>query len=273
MKNDCQRNKNLEWIPDILKIVEAVGIAIVDIQQRNAYRIESKLDNSPVTEADLLAHEWIEKGLRALDPTIPILSEEGKPVPKNIRLSWSKYWLVDPLDGTRAFIQGSDEFTVNIALIENHVPVLGVIGVPRRGELYWAAQGEGAYCQQAGELQRLITSKSDYQPKRILASQFLPTQADSGWSALLARLIPYEFRYCSSSLKICLVAKGEAELYPRMGKTYEWDLAAGHCILEEAGGQMVDLTGKVLRYNLGATLENAGFYAVAGSDLISICCG
>lgn len=269
-----------DWIPDILKMTVEVAKGVVAIQNRISYEIKLKLDDSPVTEADLFSHQLIVTELAKLDPSIPVLSEEGEPVSPETRLSWSRYWLIDPLDGTRAFIEGSDQFTINIALIENHIPVLGVVVAPKQNQLYWAVQGEGAYWQEKLEdsQQPLIPKKLSVQkvarvPRQVIVSQFLPIETESWWLALVQRLGAYQLTHCSSSLKICLLARGDFDLYPRMGKIMEWDLAAGQCILEEAGGQLVDLNGKILRYNLHSTLENFGFYAISDPNLISICCG
>ncbi|HXH55256.1 MAG TPA: 3'(2'),5'-bisphosphate nucleotidase CysQ [Gammaproteobacteria bacterium] len=263
-----------DWIPKILSVALEAAEAIVDIYDRNAYQVKEKLDTSPVTEADLCAHQIIQKGLFSIDPTLPLLSEEGDTIPDEIRSRWSRYWLVDPLDGTREFIKGSGEFTVNIALIENHSPVLGVVVVPVHRHAYWAIQGEGAYAKlAAADPVRIHTNRFPKSPLKVAASRRLNQNTKPDWGALMNRLNQPELVYCGSAWKICLVATGEVDLYPQFGPTSEWDTAAGQCILEAAGGQLVDFAGRPLQYNVKPTLENPAFFAVSDSGLIPICCG
>ncbi len=263
-----------DWIPQILSVAFEAAEAIVDIDRRNAYQVKKKLDTSPVTEADLIAHRIIQAGLTALDPLMPLLSEEGVEIPYAIRSSWPRYWLIDPLDGTREFIRGTGEFTINIALIENHMPVLGVVVVPAHQHAYWAVRGEGAYVKLATlDPMPIRTRHFQQTPVKVLASRRLNQHTKPDWIALMDRLGQAELQYCGSAWKICLVAKGEADLYPQFGTTSEWDTAAGQCILEAAGGQLVDLFGQPLKYNLKPSLKNPAFYAVSDSKLISICCG
>ncbi len=258
-----------DWIPHLLSITEEAALAINDIYSRKTYKIESKLDNSPVTEADLHAHQIIKEGLFALDPTLPLLSEEGEAVPLEVRSCWDKFWLVDPLDGTKGFIQKTGEFTINIALIENHIPIIGVIGVPQLGHYYWAIRGEGAYVRHGNNKKKLHTRLSS--PLRVVVSRRSYERPDVQiWAT---RLSSYELVYCGSSLKICWVANGDVDLYPQMGRTYEWDTAAGQCILEAAGGQLINLKGEPLQYNTRFSLENPPFYALVNSYLASLLCG
>ncbi len=267
-------NQDKDWIPHILSIAEEASIAINDVQQRKTYQIKSKSDNSPVTEADLLAHHIIEKGLAYLDPAIPVISEEGGSIPFEVRSRWPRFWLVDPLDGTREFIRGTGEFTVNIALIENHTPVLGVIAVPRLHQQYWATKGsKEAYRQDKGEEPCLIQIASVDHLIRIVASYRFDPLATESFLARLKNFGDCELTYCGSSLKICLVADGKRDLYPQIGKTSEWDTAAGHCILEAAGGQLINFKGEPLRYNERINQENPPFYALGDHKLVSICCG
>jgi len=258
-----------DWIARLLVIAEEAAFAVNAIYHRKIYRIDSKLDNSPVTEADLRAHEIIKTGLLNLEPTLPLLSEEGEQVPAETRFNWSKFWLVDPLDGTKGFIRKTGEFTINIALIENHQPIVGVIGVPQLGHYYWAIRGKGAYFRHSGVEKKLQTTF--HSPARVVVSRrnYQKEQVDQ-WAA---RLGGYQLNYCSSSLKICWVANGEMDLYPQMGKTSEWDTAAGQCILEAAGGQLVDVKGVPLQYNTHSFLENPPFYAISDNRLMTILCG
>jgi len=261
------------WLPNIISIAEEAAKAILTVRESKSYQISSKSDHSPVTTADMQAHHIIEQGLRFLDPAIPCLSEEGEPVPFEVRTKWSRYWLVDPLDGTQDFIQGGNEFVINIALIENHIPVLGVICVPCRQEFYCAVRGGGATLQTRHTSVSINTQQAPRSPIRVVQSHNPLEQTDPLWQHLLLKLGACEIRLCSSALKICLVAKGEADIYPRFGPTCEWDIAAGQCLLEAAGGQLVDLAGQSLRYNLRSSLENSGFYALATPELARACCG
>jgi len=223
------------WIPRVVSIAKEAAAAILDVYQQKAYQINSKLDNSPVTEADLFSDAIIRQGLKAIDANIPIISEEGEIPPWEVRSQWTKFWLVDPLDGTREFIKGTGEFSINIALIENHIPVLGVILAPYRKEIYWATCGQSAYFQKEGELPHIIQACAVRAfPSRVTISRSF--HSESRWHALKERIGPHELLYCGSALKIALVAKGDADLYPRLGGTGEWDTAAGQCILEAAGG-------------------------------------
>jgi len=279
MQGNCEGVNSIykSWIPKIVSIAQQAGHEITDLYHQKAYQVKSKLDNSPVTEADLNAHRIIVTGLQALDPSLPILSEEGEQIPFEVRSQWSRYWLIDPLDGTEEFIRGTGEFTVNIALIENHRPVLGVVVAPVLQHDYWAARGAGAYFQNsASPAQAIQTAAIPHSPLKMAVSRKFHQQIDQhklAWETLEKNLGEYELIYCGSALKICLVARGLVDLYPRMGITCEWDTAAGQCILEEAGGQILDLSREPLRYNLRASLENPGFYAISNHYLASRCCG
>jgi 3'(2'), 5'-bisphosphate nucleotidase len=268
MTNDCKI-----WLPEVLEIAKRAGKAITAIYGEKKYSIKSKLDNSPVTEADLVAQQIITQGLYRLDPKIPILSEEGDSIPLEVRRSWQRYWLIDPLDGTKEFIHRTGEFTVNIALIENHKAILGVVVAPILQRSYWAVQGGHAYLKERNGKAVIIKVNSHSQPPyKIALSRFHPQQSPE-WTALLARLQYYELLYLGSALKICLVAEGKADLYPRFGATGEWDTAAGHCILEAAGGSLIDNHGNSLKYNERATLINPLFCALSGHELKDFFCG
>jgi 3'(2'), 5'-bisphosphate nucleotidase len=263
-----------EWLPQVLSVAQAASAVITEFYWKKNYHIEKKLDNSPVTEADIQAHKIIEKGLQTIDPSIPILSEEGAEIPYEERTRWSKFWLVDPLDGTREFIRETDEFTVNIALIENHSPVLGVIVAPILKQSYWASKGKGAYLQIEDEApQRIHTHKGIRSPLKIAVSRSFHHKDKPAWIELSEKVGEFELIYCGSALKICLVAKGEVDIYPRFGPTGEWDTAAGQCILEEAGGMLVDITGTPLRYNTRLSLINSVFYAMGNNHWATLCCG
>ncbi len=196
--------------------------------------VEQKGDRGPVTAADRAAHDVIVAGLAAWDPSIPVISEEGVIPPPEARARWDRFWLVDPLDGTKEFLHRNGEFTVNIALIAGGVPVLGVVHAPARGLTYHAGQGLGAWRTRAGgEPERIWSAPpSPGQPLRVAESRSHPSAELEAWLAtqLVAERVPV-----GSSLKFCLVAEGTADVYPRLGPTMEWDVAAGDCVFRNSG--------------------------------------
>jgi 3'(2'), 5'-bisphosphate nucleotidase len=192
-----------------------------------------------------------------LTPDIPVLSEESSSIEWNERRGWERYWLVDPLDGTREFVKRNGEFTVNIALIEHHAPVLGVVLVPVSGELYYGVAGDGAFLESApGGLPRPIETRVAAQVVRVAGSR---SHGSERQAALLAHLGAHTLVPVGSSLKFCMVARGDADLYLRLGPTSEWDTAAAQCVVEQAGGAVVDLAGAPLRYNTKESLLNPEF--------------
>jgi 3'(2'), 5'-bisphosphate nucleotidase len=227
-------NDLLPLLTAIRQISIAAGAEILAIyQQPQLLHVEHKTDDSPLTAADLAAHQLIMRELTALTPDIPVLSEEAADIPWTVRQQWQRYWLVDPLDGTKEFIKRNGEFTVNIALIEAGEPVLGVIHAPVLGKTYSGGLGLGAFvadasgeraiqavAPQAGETVRLVGSKSHYQPEV---------------EPYLAQFPQHELVAVGSSLKFCLVAEGAAHIYPRFGPTMLWDTGAGHAIAVAAG--------------------------------------
>ncbi|AIF47214.1 3'(2'),5'-bisphosphate nucleotidase CysQ [Dyella japonica] len=244
----------------VATIARDAGEAILVVYGED-FEVERKQDHSPVTAADLAAQRVITAGLAALDDALPVISEEARAAPWSQRREWSRYWLVDPLDGTREFIKRNGEFTVNIALIENHESVLGVVLAPVTGELYAAARGQGAWLQRAaGAAWERIATRGMVEPATVAGSR---SHGGSG-TALLQQLIgnDYASMPLGSSLKFCLVARGEADVYLRRGATSEWDTAAAQSVLEEAGGAVLDLAGDPLRYNRGDSLINPEFIAV-----------
>lgn len=222
------------------------------------FSVDVKDDRSPLTEADLRSHHLIAAGLSRLTPELPQLSEESRSVDPAERLAWSTYWLIDPLDGTREFIKRNGEFTVNIALIRDHRPILGVVHVPTSGVSYSAAAGVGAFRRsRGGAAEPIRTRPAPSTGLRVMGSR----SHGEGLSEWLQGLGDYELVSVGSSLKFCVVAEGEADFYPRMGPTSEWDTAAAHCVLEQAGGEVTDLEGNPLRYNTRADLLNPYFLA------------
>lgn len=237
-------------------LARRAGAAILEVYA-NTFEVSKKADSSPLTLADMRSHDIIMTGLRELTPDIPILSEEASAIPFEERQHWSRYWLVDPLDGTKEFISRNGEFTVNIALIENHRAALGIVYVPVQDTLYSGAEGEGAYKQIGSQARSAIrTAAPARTPLRIVGSR---SHRDSTLDQHLPKLEPCEFVAVGSSLKFCLVAEGAADLYPRFGPTSEWDTAAAQAVVEAAGGAVVKLDGTPLRYNTKPELLNPHF--------------
>lgn len=222
-------NKNNKYCEKICRIAVEAGKIILSHFQKNPMVLAPKEDRSPITLADLKSHQYITHHLKTLDPEIPIISEEGEILPYDIRKIWNKFWLIDPLDGTKDFLDGSDEFTVNIALIENQEPILGVIYVPAKNLLYYAEKGQGSWKKERDKPRVRIFSTY---PK--LNQSLVVVESRSHPSAelehFLSNLSVKKRVRAGSSLKFCLVSEGAADIYPRMTPTMEWDVAAGDCI-------------------------------------------
>lgn len=239
------------YIQDIIDITKQAGEAIMKIYQKD-FQVEYKADESPLTEADKAAHQIIEAGLVNLDQQngtqIPILSEEGKTIPYSERKNWDYFWLVDPLDGTKEFVKKNDEFTVNIALIHKDTPVLGVVYAPALNQLYYAKKGEGAFKQEEieGKTQtNKLPKPKTRQPSEIIvvASKSHMSDATKQYIDTLTTDYPLVTTHSiGSSLKICLVAEGEADIYPRLGPTMEWDTGAAHAIVLESSQKLQKYT-------------------------------
>lgn len=250
--------------PDLLHaacdIARDAGRAILDVYERE-FSVVHKEDRSPLTEADRAAHEIICARLEALTPDVPVLSEESAKVDYEKRAGWKRFWLVDPLDGTKEFINRNGEFTVNIALIEGHRPVLGVVYVPVTGLTYFAAAGHGAF-RQKGECEVEAVHARRYQGDKpmIVASR---SHAGPETEAFLKNVGEHDVVSMGSALKLCLVAQGTADVYPRLGPTMEWDTAAAQCVVEAAGGRVTDLRRQPLTYNKTSLLNP--FFMVTGA--------
>lgn len=243
---------------EVIAIARGAGELILSVYHADI-EVYEKQDHSPVTQADLLAHQHIVSKLAQLTPELPILSEESANIPWEQRQHWGEYWLVDPLDGTKEFIKQNGEFTVNIALIVAGIPVLGVVYAPAMDTLYFAAKGLGAYkrSQKSAMTKITIASKHPTEKWRVVGSRSHASQETQDY--LNALNAPYEFVEMGSSLKICLVADGTAHLYPRLGPTSEWDTAAAHAVVLEAGGSIRHLDEKWLTYNQKESLLNPYF--------------
>jgi 3'(2'), 5'-bisphosphate nucleotidase len=229
------------------------------------FAVEHKDDKSPLTAADLAAHHCIVAGLERLTPDIPILSEESaEDVPAIVRREWRRLWLVDPLDGTREFVKRNGEFTVNIALIDDGVSVLSVVQAPVTGDLWHGQLGRGAFRRDGDDDVALHVRVPALAPLRVAASR---SHRDPRTEALLQRMGDTEPVPLGSSLKFCRLAEGGMDVYPRFGPTSEWDTAAGQCVLEAAGGMVIDPRGRPLRYNQRDTILNGDFLALGDPQL------
>ncbi len=249
-------------IDSVIEIARRAGSAILKVYE-NEFEIEHKQDKSPLTEADLASHRIIRDGLKALTPDIPILSEESASAPYAERRVWQRYWLVDPLDGTKEFIKRNGEFTVNIALIEAGAPVMGVVYVPVSGVLYQGESGVGAVrIDDDGMKMSIHVTDRRRDPMRVAGSR---THAGDSLTRFLERIGDHEILSMGSSLKLCLVAEGSADVYPRLGPTSEWDTAAAQAVVEAAGGQVTDTDLQPLRYNQKESLLNPYFLAFGDS--------
>jgi len=249
-------------IQDVVAIAKQAGEAIMEIYKKD-FEVEFKADESPLTEADKVAHNIIEDGLKQLDDEngtqIPVLSEEGKNIPYEERKDWEYFWLVDPLDGTKEFVKKNGEFTVNIALIYKDTPVLGVVYAPALDITYWAKHGEGAF--KDGQKLPLKTAEQRDACK-IVASRSHMSEETKQFINQIETDKEKELVSIGSSLKICLVAEGEADIYPRLGPTMEWDTGAAHAVVNEACCQLIVYNGvrqknKNLIYNKKTQLNNS----------------
>jgi 3'(2'), 5'-bisphosphate nucleotidase len=230
-----------------------------------AFDVQRKDDNSPLTLADLESQRVIVAGLKQLTPEIPILSEESAAAPWAERQTWRELWIVDPLDGTREFVKRNGEFTINIALIVEHEPVLGVVSAPAQGTTFWGIAGQGAFTRGGQGQARRIHTVAPQRPLRVVGSR---SHASPQTAAYLTNVGPHVVTGIGSSLKFCLIAEGQAELYPRFGPASEWDTAAGQAVLEAAGGHVTRLDGHRLRYNCRESVINGDFVAFSDEAVL-----
>ena len=247
----------------LIEITKAAGSAILDVYG-SAFEVETKADDSPLTEADRRAHRIIVDGLQALTPDLPIISEESEPPPYDERCRWQRYWLVDPLDGTREFVDRNGAFTVNIALMDAGEPSLGMGGVPVQDKIYWGDRPRReAWRQDARGRTPIRTRAMRGGTVAVVASRNHRTpRLERYLQGLEDSFEGVDRVHVGSSLKLCVLAEGDADLYPRLGPTSEWDIAAGHAVLASAGGAVRQMDGKPLRYNKESLL-NPDFVAVA----------
>jgi 3'(2'), 5'-bisphosphate nucleotidase len=253
-----------EVLDSVIDIARRAGREILDVYGTD-FEARAKADNSPLTEADLRAHRLIVAALSQLEPRIPVLSEESAEIPFAERSGWARYWLVDPLDGTKEFVSRNGEFTVNIALIDGHRPAMGVVHIPVSDTTYSGIPGQGAW-REANDRGRLPIGVRRVRrpPLRVVGSR---SHGNPALESALAALGPHELKAAGSSIKLCMVAEGSADLYPRLGPTSEWDIAAGQAVVEAAGGQVVRIQdGNALRYNERESLLNPDFLAYGDPD-------
>ena len=254
----------------IRSIARDAGTAIMRVYARD-FRVRRKADSSPLTEADSIAHRIITDALEAKHPGIPILSEESSELASySVRRGWTRYWLVDPLDGTKEFVKRNGQFTVNIALVVHGCPIAGVVYAPARDWMYWGSARDGAFKSVTGgeSVPIRCAEVPESGSLRVVGSKsHLSTETREYLEALRTRYSKISFVAMGSSLKICLVAEGSAELYPRLAPTMEWDTAAAHAVLVAAGGRLIDQgTGDELRYNKENLLN--GWFVAEGKRLL-----
>ena len=249
-----------QLIDPIVSLAAEAGKAILEVYASD-FDVQAKDDQSPLTQADMASHRIIMAGLARLTPDLPVISEEAGLPGFEERSQWNPYWLIDPLDGTKEFVKRNDEFTVNIALIEDHRPVFGVVHVPVSNTTYSGCRGVGAEIRVNGEEPRPIcVARESATPVRVVGSRsHLGTSLDQ----FLQNLGDFEMHPTGSSLKFCLVAEGRADVYPRLGPTSEWDTAAAQAVVEQAGGGVLELDGNPLSYNNKPDILNP-YFLVAG---------
>jgi 3'(2'), 5'-bisphosphate nucleotidase len=251
-------------VEPVVSISRLAGQEILKIYQQD-FEVETKDDNSPLTAADRAAHQLIQSALEQLTPDIPVWSEESATISYAERASWEQFWLVDPLDGTKEFIKRNGEFTVNIALIRGHEPVLGVVHVPVADQDYYGFVGGGAFLAEGGgEGQPIAVCRPAQTPIRVVGSRSHGSPALEKYVDALGSHVMVPM---GSSLKLCLVAAGAADIYPRLGLTSEWDTAAAQAVVESAGGAVIDLEGNRLLYNTKPEVLNP-FFLVFGDDSV-----
>ena len=252
-----------ELVEPAVALAKEAGDAILEVYATD-FDVQAKDDESPLTQADMASHRVIDKGLKALTPDIPIISEECGLPPFEERREWRTYWLIDPLDGTKEFVNRNCEFTVNIALIDGNRPVLGVVHVPVSGKTYTGCDGVGAGVRESdGSSRSIVVAPKSAAPIRVVGSR---SHRGASLDAFLETLGEVEMLPMGSSLKFCVVAEGGADIYPRLGLTSEWDTAAAQAVVEQAGGAVLELDGKPLAYNAKEDILNPHFLVRGPED-------
>jgi len=251
-------------LDDVVTLAEAAGREIIAIYDTD-FDVTRKDDDTPLTRADMASHDTLAAGLRELTPDIPLLSEEAETIDWPTRRAWQRYWLIDPLDGTREFVNRNGQFTVNVALVEGHNVVLGVVCAPVLETTWYAAVGAGARKKSPDGEQAIRTRHPPGDPPVVVASRSHAGELLAGY---LEQIPGHQRLAVGSSLKFCQVAEGSADLYPRLGPTSEWDTAAAQCVVEQAGGAVRVADGSALRYNTKESILNPYFVVVGdpGAD-------
>lgn len=259
-----------QLINPVKRLAMRAGDAIMEFYTHTeSMKVELKADQTLLTAADICSNEIIIAGLEQLSPSLPIVSEETLPPSYDVRRTWNRFWLIDPLDGTRGFVGHVDEFTVNIALIDHHRAVLGVIYAPAKKLLYFAYVGGGAFRESGGNPAEPITvSKLNWSCPTIIIGRY---RYSKRIDTILSQLGEHKLIKMNSSLKFCWVAQGSADIYPGIGLTSEWDSAAGQIILEQAGGIVVDFNSQSLQYNVKPHWRNPPFLAIGDHRELDTC--
>ena len=246
-----------QLVKPVIEIATRAGDEILKIYNSDDFGVETKDDKSPLTAADKASHESIVAALAELTPDIPILSEESTAISWEERSQWQEYWLIDPLDGTKEFIKRNGEFTVNIALIQGNQAVMGVVQVPVQNRCFYGFQNGGSFELAAnGDVSAMHVTSPAQSPVRVVGSR---SHRGELVDAYLEKLGEHVMVSMGSSLKLCLVATGEADIYPRLGLTSEWDTAAAQAVVECAGGKVTQLDGTPVMYNAKEDILNPYF--------------
>lgn len=252
-------------LQDVVRCAQKAGdVLLSHFYSAFSHQITMKTDQSPVTQADVAANAVINAGLTQIDSTIPILSEENNEIDYAVRKTWNRYWLVDPLDGTRGFIRRDASFCVNIALIENHKPILGVIYAPVEKYAVYAARNQGVFLLHDGKVKSISAAQFKENTLHILTGKY--DKHPQFRERLQMHFHHLSITEMNSALKFAKIAQGFGDLYVRIGPTSEWDTAAGQCIVEEAGGLVVDFEGQPLQYNAKSSLINPSFLAMGDAS-------
>ena len=251
-----------ELVEPVTDLAIEAGNAILTVYATD-FDVESKSDESPLTQADLASHNTIVAGLQTLTPDIPIISEEDGLPEFEVRGQWNRYWLIDPLDGTKEFVNRNGEFTVNIALIDDGRPIFGVVHVPVQEKTYIGCEGRGSEVRENNTARKISVGDSSSASVRVVGSR---SHRGTSLDAFLDKLGEHDMVAMGSSLKFCTVAEGNADIYPRLGPTSEWDTAAAQAVVEQAGGQVLELDGRPLSYNRKADILNPWFVVIGPRD-------
>jgi 3'(2'), 5'-bisphosphate nucleotidase len=251
-----------ELINPIVDLAVDAGKAILEVYATD-FDVQVKGDESPLTQADLASHHCIVRGLGVLTPDIPVISEEEGLPSFAERGQWQRYWLIDPLDGTKEFVNRNGEFTVNIALIDSNRPIFGVVHVPVQEKTYIGCEGHGSELREGNSTTSISVAAVSGDPVRIVGSR---SHRGSSLDAFLAKVGESDMLPMGSSLKFCVVAEGRADIYPRLGLTSEWDTAAAQAVVEQAGGKVLELDGKPLSYNAKEDILNPWFVVIGATD-------